>query len=179
MSLVIIEGARLSGKSYLAENQNILPTFKFDFNQSFSDWDFRKDSKDIHNFGLGKEVMLHQLNKDGFIRDKVLIDRGILTNSVWGIFQNRIDLTAAKKDLKIFKERGLFEGTQIIYVEGEYKESREKDIWDSEDKKRSKEKEIFTFLLMYLDSLNVKINTFNNEMNESSLEAFKILLKQL
>lgn len=179
MPLFIVEGPRKSGKSYLIDNQNILPSFKFDFNQSFSDWNFEKNSKDIHNFGLGKEVMLHQLNQKGFLDQKILVDRGILTNSVWGVFQERISLQRAKEDLKIFNDRGFFKNVEIIYIDGEYSNLREKDIWDSEDSKRTKEKEIFIFLLTYLESLKVKVHIFTNEMNESSLEAFKTLLKQL
>jgi hypothetical protein len=59
MGLLLIEGNRKGGKSFLISKQNILPVFKFDFNSNFSTWDFGKQSEDIHWFGLGKEVMLH------------------------------------------------------------------------------------------------------------------------
>jgi hypothetical protein len=120
MPLIVVEGARLSGKSYLISEQNILPVFKFDFNSSFSLWDFGKKSQDTHWFGLGKEVMLHELDNAGFL-GKTIIDRGILTNSVWGVFQGRISEEQAKQDLINFHKRGLLENTKIILVNGEWK----------------------------------------------------------
>ena len=66
MSLIIVEGARLSGKSFLVGSQKIYPVFKFDFNGAFSGLDFQKNSTDAHYLGLGKELMLQQLNHFGF-----------------------------------------------------------------------------------------------------------------
>ena len=86
MPLIIVEGSRKSGKSYLISKQSDFPVFKFDFNSNFSAWDFGKQSEEIHWFGLGKEVMLHELNSSGFL-EEMIIDRGILTNSVWVYFK--------------------------------------------------------------------------------------------
>jgi hypothetical protein len=106
MPLIIVEGSRKSGKSYLVSRQAQLPVFKFDFNSNFSVWSFEKQSEDIHWFGLGKEIMLHELNLSGFLEDMV-VDRGILTNSVWGVFQGRITKEQAEQDLINFHNRAV------------------------------------------------------------------------
>ena len=36
MPLIIVEGSRKSGKSYLVSKQSDFPVFKFDFNSNFS-----------------------------------------------------------------------------------------------------------------------------------------------
>ena len=172
MPLIVVEGARLSGKSYLISEQNILPVFKFDFNSSFSLWDFGKKSQDTHWFGLGKEVMLHELDNAGFL-GKTIIDRGILTNSVWGVFQGRISEEQAKQDLINFHKRGLLENTKIILVNGEWKEKREKDIWDEDDSRGNYERSLFTSFSLVLEELGVEIIHFTNNFDEESLERFK------
>jgi hypothetical protein len=178
MPLIIVEGARRSGKSYLVSNQEILPVFKFDFNSNFSQWDLGKKSKDSHMFGLGKEVMLHELNNSGFL-GKTIIDRGILTNSVWGVFQSRISESQAKKDLFNFSKRGLFKDTKIILVEGEYDIERKKDIWDSEDTRGEEERSLFRSFSLFLEILGVEVIHFNNNFDDDSLERFKNKIKTL
>ena len=142
MPLLLVEGPRKSGKSYLISKQDTLPVYKFPFNENFSEWGFDKNGTSIHWFGLGKEIMLHELDVAGFI-PKMLVDRGILTNSVWGVFQKRISKEQAKSDLIKFYNRGLFEHTEIILVEGLFNEVRKKDIWDIDDNRREEEYSLF------------------------------------
>ena len=42
MPILLLEGPRKSGKTYLASQQNILPVFKFHFNKNFETWNFSK-----------------------------------------------------------------------------------------------------------------------------------------
>ena len=142
MPLIIVEGSRKSGKSYLVSRQAQLPVFKFDFNANFAVWNFEKQTEEIHWFGLGKEVMLHELNSAGFLENMV-VDRGILTNSVWGVFQGRITKEQAEQDLINFHKRGLFKNVRIILVDGEWSENRTKDIWDEDDSRIQEEKALF------------------------------------
>jgi hypothetical protein len=178
MPLIIVEGARRSGKSYLINEQDILPVFKFDFNLSFSLWDLGKGSKDTHWFGLGKEVMLHELDNSGFLR-KTIIDRGILTNSVWGVFQGRVTEEQAKQDLINFYKRGLLANTKIILVEGEWSEKREKDIWDEDDARGEYERSLFTSFSLVLEELGVEVIHFTNNFDSESLERFKNKISML
>lgn len=172
MPLIIVEGSRKSGKSYLISQQNSLPVFKFDFNSNFSAWNFGKQSSEVHWFGLGKEVMLHELNSSGFL-DTMIVDRGILTNSVWGVFQGRITRKQAEDDLINFHKRGLFKNTNIILVKGEWKEKRVKDIWDQDDSRVTEERLLFNEFSLLLKSLGVNIKVFNNNFDLESVVRFK------
>ena len=178
MPLIIVEGPRKSGKSYLIENQKILPVFKFDFNSNFSMWNFDKQSEEIHWFGLGKEVMLHELNSSGFL-GKMVVDRGILTNSVWGVFQKRITRNQAELDLINFHKRGLFKDTTIILVQGKWKEDRKKDIWDEADNRSNEETALFIRFSLLLKDLGVDVRVFNNNFDLESVEAFKNEIKNI
>jgi len=178
MPLIIVEGPRKSGKSYLLQNQNELPVFKFDFNSNFSAWDFGKQSEEIHWFGLGKEVMLHELNSGGFI-PKMLVDRGILTNSVWGVFQGRVTIKQAETDLINFNRRGLFNGVSIILVNGQCQEKRTKDIWDQDDSRGDEEKMLFDRFYLLLKDLGVNIKIFDNKFDLESVVRFKQQIRNI
>jgi hypothetical protein len=153
-----------------------LPVFKFDFNSNFSVWNFEKQSEDIHWFGLGKEIMLHELNLSGFLEDMV-VDRGILTNSVWGVFQGRITKEQAEQDLINFHNRGLFKNTRIILVDGEWPENRTKDIWDEDDSRIQEEKALFLSFSLLLRNLGVDVRSFTNNFDLDSVERFKQEIK--
>jgi hypothetical protein len=172
MPLIIVEGSRKSGKSYLISQQTDFPIFKFDFNSNFSTWDFEKGSEDIHWFGLGKEVMLHELNSSGFL-EEMIVDRGILTNSVWGVFQGRITKEQAEQDLVNFHKRGLFKNVRIILVEGEWDQKRTKDIWDNDDHRADEERSLFRSLSLLLKDLGVDIKSFTNNFDLESVISFK------
>jgi hypothetical protein len=172
MPLIIVEGSRKSGKSYLISQQDHFPVFKFDFNSNFSLWDFDKQSSDIHWFGLGKEVMLHELNSLGFL-EQMVVDRGILTNSVWGVFQKRISKEQAEQDLINFHKRGLFKNIRIILVEGEWDQKRSKDIWDEDDTRAEEERSLFRSFSSLLKDLGVEVISFTNKFDLDSIEHFK------
>ena len=172
MPLIILEGSRNSGKTYLAQKQDTLPVFKFDFNSNFSTWDFGKQSEDIHWFGLGKEVMLHELEQSGYL-PKLLVDRGILTNSVWGVFQGRVTKTQAEQDLINFHKRGLFKNVRILVVEGESGRSRTKDIWDNDDSRAEEERALFRSFSLLLKDLGVDVRSFTNNFDLESVVRFK------
>ena len=172
MPLIIVEGSRKSGKSYLISKQSDFPVFKFDFNSNFSAWDFGKQSEDIHWFGLGKEVMLHELEQSGYL-PKLLVDRGILTNSVWGVFQGRVTKTQAEQDLINFHKRGLFKNVRIIVVEGEWDQLRTKDIWDNDDSRAEEERDLFRSFSSLLKDLGVDVRSFTNNFDLESVVRFK------
>ena len=176
MPLIIVEGSRKSGKSYLVSRQAQLPVFKFDFNSNFAVWNFEKQTEEIHWFGLGKEVMLHELNSAGFLENMV-VDRGILTNSVWGVFQGRITKEQAEQDLINFNKRGLFKNVRIILVDGEWTENRTKDIWDEDDSRIQEEKALFLSFSLLLRNLGVDVRSFTNNFDLDSVERFKQEIK--
>jgi hypothetical protein len=178
MCLVIIEGARSSGKSYLISQQQELPVFKFDFNTNFSYWEFKKDSTELHWFGLGKEIMLHEL-KISLGLPKMIIDRGILTNSVWGVLQKRISVRQAKKDLHNFNERGFFKGNKIVLINGNHKRPEGKDVWGDSRERILEEKYLFDMFFDFLQGIGVDIIKFENNIDNDSVNKFKNLIKKI
>ena len=178
MPLLIVEGPRKSGKSYLISQQEDLPVFKFNFNGNFEHWNFDKNGTDIHWLGLGKEIMLHELNNSGFL-PKMIVDRGILTNSVWGVFQKRISEEQAKEDLIKFHKRGLFNNTKILLIDGLSPELRVKDIWDQDDSRQEEERQLFSSFSLLLQDLGVEVNVFHNNMDLDSVIRFKTKISEL
>ncbi len=133
----IFEGPRNSGKTFLAReysSHHNLPIFKFDFVGWFNRLKLLDSHTTTHNFALGKELMLLQLNRDGLLPDFVL-DRGILTVLTWGILSGRISQNEAINQIEMIASEGLFNNCEIVYVYGENpdKSHRNKDNWDFRD----------------------------------------------
>lgn len=180
MPLLIVEGPRKAGKTFLVTNQTVCPVFKFDFNKNFKWWNLERESRETHFWGLGKEIMLHELNKGGYLKDGwLLVDRGILTNSVWGVFQKRISKQQAIGDLSKFADLGLFEGVRFLLVEGQWGEDRKKDIWDIDDIRGEEERELFRSFSQALLDLKVPVDVFPNNFDEDSLKRFNLSLQQI
>jgi len=180
MSLLIVEGPRKSGKTYLVQNQDVYPVFKFPFNEVFSKWNPGRESKDTHWMGLGKEIMLHELYNQSQLKEETLIvDRGILTNSVWGVFQKRIPLEQAIADLIKFSETGLLDNVVFLIIEGTWNESREKDIWDGDDVRIEEERRLFTQFSSLLQDLGHKVIVYPNHFDDESLKRFILTLKNI
>lgn len=161
----LIEGARNSGKSYLLQWAKIKP-YKFDFPHWYGKLKLNNEDRETHSFALSKEILLHELNRDGFLKHQVFVDRGIITVLVWGVLKNRISMDEAIKQLWHFSEAGLFDNCEIIYVSGENPRERgAKDLWDDSDK--NKEQNIYEFLLGELHEAcpKCKITRFANNFN--------------
>ena len=190
MSLIIIEGARKSGKSFLINSQKVFPSFKFEFNEAFSGLKFEKNSTDVHYFGLGKEIMLHQLDRDGLIKnqfptgwnkttDCVIIDRGIISNTVWAIFQDRITKEKAEQELKWVINTGLLRNSCFVLIEGTSSDERKKDVWDSDDIRVQEEKDLFNYFINLLEKTGHMVRRFQNNFDANSVVEFDNFLKNI
>lgn len=176
--LVIFEGARNSGKTYLAQkasDQYNIPLYKFEFVRWFNDLKLGDESRDTHLFALGKEVQLLQANRDGILKP-IILDRGILTVLVWGVLSKRIDFEEAKNQLDQIMGSGLLKGCKIYYIHGDNpnKANRNKDNWDfrenSSDEKFLYEKFISYILENYPGPFeDFFIYSFENKFNETSI----------
>jgi hypothetical protein len=179
MSLIIIEGARRSGKSFLIGAQRLYPVFKFDFNGTFSGLEFEKDSTDAHYLGLGKELMLQQLNHFGMFDWPFIVDRGIITNTVWAVFQKRIPIEKAKKELDWVIRTGILRNTHFVAVQGTSQETRTKDVWDADDDRVQEEIDIFNEIYKFMEERGIKIHRFYNQFNLESAKEFNEFIKKL
>jgi len=181
MSLLICEGCRKSGKTYLIEQllfPSDLPIFKFNFQGIHSELKLQNNSY-THGIGLGKEVMLHQLHVEGLLPRDLIVDRGIITNSVWGIMESRVSFEQVIKELRYMIAAGYFKSTKIIYIEGESMEVRTKDQWDYLDSSRERESILFKSILDFCSSNGVEVNYFKNNIDQQSVTNFKQLIGSL
>lgn len=178
MSLIIIEGSRKSGKTYFTNSQTWFPVFKFDFNSLYTSLNLPAEGAKTHHIGLGKEIMVQQLNRDGFLPD-VMMDRGIITNSVWGILNKRVSKKSVYAELDYMLENGLFKNTFFFLITGTSPEKREKDVWDYMDDKIPQETELFLEFTNYLSDKGVKITIIENKFDPESLSAFQTIIKNL
>ena len=175
--IFIFEGARNSGKTYLAKRAsdfNNLPLYKFEFTKWFNDLDLLDNSKDTHLFALGKELQLLQANRDGIL-SPLILDRGFLTVLVWGVLSKRINYEEGISQLDRILESGLLENCKVYYIWGNNpdKSNRNKDNWDFRDN-TGDEKELYEKFISHLvnslpPSCNFSLHTFENKFDESSI----------
>jgi hypothetical protein len=184
--IIIFEGCRNSGKTFLSKQISedlYIPRFQFDFVEYFNGLNLEsKESESAHSFSMGKDLMLMQLNRDGFIQEDVIIDRGFLTVLSWGLLEKRIDLPTARKHLGILNSNGLTRDVHVIYVEGDNPDpsGRNKDMWDGVEKTNS-EKFAYEFILHQIssDHADIKVTRFRNEFNEQSIHDLAKIIKNV
>lgn len=175
--LVIFEGARNSGKTYLAQKaseHNNIPLYKFEFVKWFNELGLEDSSRSSHLFALGKELQLLQANRDGILHP-IILDRGFLTVLVWGVLSKRIDLDEAIEQLDKIVSSNLLENCKVYYIHGDNpnKSDRNKDNWDfrdnTSDEKFLYEKFIHYILENYPSFDNFSIFSFENKFDEASI----------
>jgi hypothetical protein len=126
----------------------------------------------------GKELMVHQLNRDGFLND-VMMDRGVITNSVWGILNGRVKESQVLSEINYMIENGLFKNTIFFLILGTHSEERSKDVWDHMDIKIPEEMSLFIKLFEYISERGVRTHVIQNKFDASSLSDFQTLIKNL
>ena len=175
--LVIFEGARNSGKTYLAQKaseHNNIPLYKFEFVKWFNELGLEDSSRSSHLFALGKELQLLQANRDGILHP-IILDRGFLTVLVWGVLSKRIDFDEAIEQLDKIVSSNLLENCKVYYIHGDNpnKSDRNKDNWDfrdnTSDEKFLYEKFINYILENYPSFNNFSILSFENKFDETSI----------
>jgi len=175
--LVIFEGARNSGKTYLAQKaseHNNIPLYKFEFVKWFNELGLEDSSRSSHLFALGKELQLLQANRDGILHP-IILDRGFLTVLVWGVLSKRIDFGEAIEQLDKIVSSNLLENCKVYYIHGDNpnKSDRNKDNWDfrdnTSDEKFLYEKFIHYILENYPSFDNFSIFSFENKFDETSI----------
>ena len=179
--IILIEGPRNTGKTFLLDllDKGI---FKFPFSDWFNSLKISDQSEELHSFALAKEIMLHQLNRDGYLQDKVFVDRGIITTWVWGLMQGRITRERISEEMDEFIKNGLFNDVKIILFEGKNlnKRREEKDFWDN-----SKYQEESDLYLEIIREITRKVDTtlslypFSNDFDKKSGERFIAMINKI
>ena len=175
--IIIFEGSRNSGKTYLAQKaseHNNIPLYKFEFVKWFNELGLIDDSRESHLFALVKELQLLQANRDGILQP-IILDRGFLTVLVWGVLSKRVDFEEAIDELNKIISSGLLKNCKVFYVHGDNpnKSDRNKDNWDFRDN-TSDEKHLYAkFIQHILDCYpsfgNFSIHSFENKFDETTI----------
>ena len=178
MSLIILEGSRRSGKTFFVNSQNWIPVFKFDFNSLYTGLNLPESGDKTHHIGLGKELMVHQLNRDGFLPN-LMMDRGVITNSVWGVLNKRVSKKSVINELDYMVSNDLFKNTFFFIIKGTSSEERSKDLWDYMDERIPEEAKLFDEFGSYLQDKGVRVQTIENKFDPESLSSFQSIIKNL
>jgi len=184
--IIVFEGCRNSGKSFLSSqvsSETGIPRYKFNFAEYFSDLGLESSSSlPAHSFAMGKELMLLQLNRDGFLSEDFILDRGFLTVLAWGLCEKRIDESQMKSQMEMFQKRDLYKDVVVVYVDGKNPDpsARNKDIWDSKEDDTT-EKDAFELVLQEIDSagLGIKVIRFQNDFTSDSIQKIINIVKDV
>ena len=182
MPLILLEGPRNSGKTHLSDKIT-QPKFKFDFTGVYGGLNLPTNGKTTHSLGLGKEIMLHQLYSKGFLGNNLIVDRGVLTNEVWGIYQERVSYTHVFSEIDFMISSGLFDDVDIILIKSDVpmKFRKNKDHWDhlENNEERLKELSIFEKVSDYMSDAGIRVHQFSNHFDSQSEENFLKLIDKL
>lgn len=181
--IILFEGCRNSGKSYMGTKVSDslgIPRFQFDFAKYFSDLKLvSSGDSGAQNFAIGKELMLLQLERDGFIPGNIIVDRGFLTVLAWGILEKRITYHQAFEQLDMLYKNGLLRNVCVFYIDGDNPQKRKtaKDSWDFAESD-SRESDAYKTIFNYIEEkkYDIKINIFRNNFDDESL---KRLIKEV
>lgn len=178
MKLVMIEGARNVGKTYLIDKLTKgIQTYKFPFAKYFNE-SFAKEfseagkkelnsKKELYYLTLGYDITILDLFKNGLISQDLIADRGILSNIVFGIQSGRISISEGMDAWEwLCEEYGDY--FEIVYVTTKPKEdARNKDMWDIYD-----QAETMNLYNTFIQAAGTHVYEFENQFDDRSVERF-------
>lgn len=177
--IIIIEGSRTVGKTYLINSiEKHFKSYKYPFVDWFNtiyDNDMSNNTnKEIFYLIFGQDTCLFDLYFKGLIEGPLILDRGFLSNAVFSIQSNRIQLNEVITNLKWQLNRwpNLF---KIVYIESEsIVDTRNKDNWSLYDNEKTKE-----IYQMLFKELNLEVTNFYNNKDKQSVTDFYNCIKNL
>ena len=193
--IIMIEGHRHSGKTYLIEKffeQNTNPNvyyYKFQFAKYIDELGMRdqETGPGVHYFSIANVLTILELNNT-LLKDKILVfDRCIFSAYVWSIYRERMGQFRLVEEFRKILTSDLFNDVKLLYVERDEDikiSKREKDYFGNFEN-ADHEKELFErifseFNLQITDS--ARMNEFSrmiNEFNDSSSAQFNQMLNDL
>jgi hypothetical protein len=141
--IVTVEGARNCGKTFLiSQLDNSFKRYKFPFAKYFNEvyrpqFANLHDSKEANNsdaelfhFTMGYDVSIFEMVKQGILTESVVVDRGVLSDLVFGVQSGRVRQSDAIVTWKWFCDT-YGDAFTIVYIDGIMSEDgRDKDMWD-------------------------------------------------
>jgi hypothetical protein len=176
--LIIIEGKRLVGKSFLINSvKNTFDVYKYPFVEWNKNIKINGLDKDfdpaIFYLLFGHDTVILDLKEKGLLNNKLIQDRGFLSNAVFGIQSKRIS-----KEEVIINSKWLLskwsESFKIVYINADSRpDNRDKDEWNIYDPI-----ETDRIYLELMSELKIPyISFFNNFDKKSELDFFEVLRK--
>jgi len=193
--IVMIEGPRHCGKTYLLENffrTNANPDimyYKFAFAKYIEDLGIRdhETGAGVHYFSIANVMTILELNQTVF-KDKLLVfDRSIFSAYVWSIYRKRLDQDRLISEFKKILSSELYQNCYVIHIDrinSAKVSKREKDFFGNFEDYGT---EWSLFEKIYDETsefvIDPKKNTnlirFMNHFNEESLGDFNELINQI
>jgi len=193
--IILVEGARHSGKTFLIEKffeKNKDPKisyYKFQFAKYVDRLGLRdqETGPGVHYFSVANVMTVLELNQT-LLKDEVIVfDRCIFSAYVWSIYRERMEKGRLIDEFKEILKSGLWQKCKILYVDrpSDFKTSfREKDYFGNFENLAS-EKELFeelfsrfTELINNEEKSNILVR-FTNDFDQPSEERFGELLNLL
>lgn len=181
--MIIVEGSRMVGKSYLLNNIEGYVTYKVPFVPYFNEFlkteNFIESNKNnsAYHFTTGNDVAILSMYRQGLLNSNILFDRGFLSNVVLAVQQDRITIEDGKKYLDWLIHEQYTEYVTIIYVTADNKkDNRNKDNWNILD--QSKTNELYELYISYIEN-RVNIIRFNNEFNIEDKTNFENIINSI
>lgn len=179
--VIFIDGPQLTGKSslieYLKKEYNY-KDYKFEFSK-FSKLFNIKKKKDLKNYQLGKDLsltyILNSLTKD---KDKILIDRGVMSSIYYSLLLKRMKYKEVIKLLDIIKE---YKNLKFVFIISKNKninlKRNKKDGFDKLSKKQ--DFEILRLMIRLCKERNINFNIFYNDFSKNIEYNGKVLKEVL
>jgi len=193
--IIMIEGHRHSGKTYLIEKffeQNTNPNvhyYKFQFAKYIDELGMRdqETGPGVHYFSIANVLTILELNNT-LLKDKILVfDRCIFSAYVWSIYRERMGQFRLVEEFKKILTSDLFNDVKLLYVDRDESIEiikREKDYFgnfESADHEKELFERIFSEFNPQITDIerNNEFSRMTNEFSDASSIQFNRMLNDL
>lgn len=193
--IIMIEGARHSGKTFLIDKffeQNTNPDvhyYKFQFAKYIDDLEMRdqETGPGVHYFSIANVLTILELNKT-LLKDKILVfDRCIFSAYVWSIYRERMGPFRLLEEFRRILVSDLYQDVKLLYVERDESIEiikREKDYFgnfENSDRERELFERIFSEFNPRItnSARNNEFSRTTNHFDEASSIQFNRMLTDL
>ena len=193
--IIMIEGHRHSGKTYLIEKffeQNKNPDvhyYKFQFAKYIDELGMRdqETGPGVHYFSIANVLTILELNNT-LLKDKILVfDRCIFSAYVWSIYRERMGQFRLVEEFKKILTSDLFNDVKLLYVDRDESIEiikREKDYFgnfESADHEKELFERIFSEFNPQITDIerNNEFSRMTNEFSDASSIQFNRMLNDL
>lgn len=198
--MIIIEGPRNTGKTYLLDHYlkefpNKFFTYKFPYFDFYQELELDKELNAGNYFSFGKDLDLLSLAKSNLLPNNLILDRGFVSSIVFAMIFRNTKEEQMVKYIELIKEHYKTIPIDIVYIEPDEQSRQLNNIATVRDKDEVEVDSLnlsnsylsnSTYAFKYswvLDQLrvcpNFKIHQLTNHFNEESVAEFNNLIDSL